>query len=114
MTAQSWVLLAVYLTVLLATVKPLGLYLASLMDAPRWRPLARLEAGVFRLCGIGDEEMGWRQYALAVLLFSLVGFIVVYALQRLQLRLPFNPQQLPNVTPDSSFNTAISFVTNTN
>ena len=58
---------------LLATVKPLGLYMAKLMDAPRWRPLARLEAGVFRVCGIGREEMGWRQYALAVLLFSLVG-----------------------------------------
>jgi len=114
MTAQSWLLLAVYLLVLLATVKPLGLYMAKLMDAPRWRPLARLEAGVFRRCGIGREEMGWRQYALAVLLFSLVGFIAVYALQRLQLWLPLNPQQMANVTPDSSFNTAISFVTNTN
>lgn len=58
--------------------------------------------------------MNWRQYALAVLAFSLVGFAVVYALQRLQLWLPLNPQQMPNVTPDSSFNTAISFVTNTN
>lgn len=114
MTTQSWLLLAAYLLVLLATVKPLGLYMAKLMDAPRWRPLARLEAGVFRWCGIGREEMGWRQYALAVLLFSLVGFIVVYALQRLQLWLPLNPQQMANVTPDSSFNTAISFVTNTN
>ena len=114
MTTQSWLLLAAYLVVLLAAVKPLGLYIAKLMDAPRWRPLARLEAGVFRLCGIGREEMSWRQYALAVLLFSLVGFIVVYALQRLQLWLPLNPQQMVNVTPDSSFNTAISFVTNTN
>jgi K+-transporting ATPase ATPase A chain len=114
MTTQSWLLLAAYLLVLLAAVKPLGLYMAKLMDAPRLRPLARLEAGVFRWCGIGREEMGWRQYALAVLLFSLVGFIVVYALQRLQLWLPLNPQQMANVTPDSSFNTAISFVTNTN
>jgi K+-transporting ATPase ATPase A chain len=113
MTTQSWLLLAVYLAVLLAAVKPLGLYMAKLMEAPRWQPLARLEAGIFRLCGIKDE-MNWRQYALAVLVFSLVGFIVVYALQRLQLWLPLNPQQLPNVTPDSSFNTAISFVTNTN
>ena len=114
MTTQSWLLLVVFLAVLLAAVKPLGLYMTKLMDAPRWRPLARLEAGVFRLCGIGREEMGWRQYALAVLLFSLVGFIAVYALQRLQLWLPLNPQQMANVTPDSSFNTAISFVTNTN
>ena len=113
MTTQSWLLLAVYLAVLLAAVKPLGLFMAKLMEAPRWQPLARLEAGVFRLCGVKDE-MNWRQYALAVLVFSLVGFIVVYALQRLQLWLPLNPQQMPNVTPDSSFNTAISFVTNTN
>ncbi|MDQ3565329.1 MAG: potassium-transporting ATPase subunit KdpA [Pseudomonadota bacterium] len=113
MTAQSWLLLAVYLVMLLAAVKPLGLYMAKLMGAPRWQPLARLEKGVFRLCGIKDE-MNWREYALAVLVFSLVGFIVVYALQRLQLWLPLNPQQMPNVTPDSSFNTAISFVTNAN
>jgi K+-transporting ATPase ATPase A chain len=114
MTSQSWLLLAVYLAVLLAAVKPLGFYMAKLMEAPRWQPLARLEAGVFRLCGIGREEMNWRQYAVAVLLFSFVGFVVLYALQRLQLWLPLNPQQLANVTPDSSFNTAISFVTNTN
>jgi K+-transporting ATPase ATPase A chain len=113
MTTQSWLLLAVYLAVLLAAVKPLGLFMAKLMEAPRWQPLARVENGVFRVCGIQDE-MSWRQYALAVLVFSLVGFIVVYALQRLQLWLPLNPQQMPNVTPDSSFNTAISFVTNTN
>jgi K+-transporting ATPase ATPase A chain len=114
MTTQSWLLLAVYLAVLLAAAKPLGLYMTKLMEAPRWQPLARLESGVFRVCGVKKDEMGWRQYALAVLMFSLVGFIVVYALQRLQLWLPLNPQQMPNVTPDSSFNTAISFVTNTN
>jgi K+-transporting ATPase ATPase A chain len=114
MTTQSWLLLAVYLVVLLALVKPLGLYMAKLMEAPRWQPLARLENGVFRVCGIRHEEMNWRQYALAVMVFSLVGFIVVYGLQRLQLWLPLNPQKLSNITPDSSFNTAISFVTNTN
>ncbi|MBK8162253.1 MAG: potassium-transporting ATPase subunit KdpA [Gammaproteobacteria bacterium] len=114
MTTQSWLLLAFYLVVLLAAVKPLGLYMTGLMEAPRWQPLARLENGVFRVCGIGSAEMSWRRYTLAVLVFSLIGFIVVYALQRLQLWLPLNPQQMPNVTPDSSFNTAISFVTNTN
>ena len=114
MTTQSWLLLAAFLVVLFAMIKPMGLYIAKLIDGgPRWRPLARIENGVFRVCGIQDE-MSWRQYALAVLVFSLVGFIVVYALQRLQLWLPLNPQQMPNVTPDSSFNTAISFVTNTN
>lgn len=114
MTTQFLLLLAAYLTVLLITVKPLGLYMSKLMDAPRWRPLARIESGVFRLCGIRDEGMNWRRYALAVLVFSLIGLIAVYALQRLQFWLPLNPQQLANVTPDSSFNTAISFVTNTN
>lgn len=114
MTNQSWLLLLVFLIVLSATVKPLGLYVTKLMEAPRWRPLARLEAGIFRLCGIGGEEMGWRQYALAVLVFSLVGAIAVYALQRLQFWLPLNPQGMANVSADSSFNTAVSFVTNTN
>ncbi|MBI2784370.1 MAG: potassium-transporting ATPase subunit KdpA [Gammaproteobacteria bacterium] len=114
MTTQSALLLTIYLAMLLATVKPLGTYLVKLMEAPCWRPLARIENGVFRLCGVGGEEMGWRQYALAVLVFSLVGFIAVYALLRLQMWLPLNPQQMPNVTPDSSFNTAVSFVTNTN
>ncbi len=114
MTLQSGLLLAVYLAVLLAWVKPLGLYITTLMEAPRWPSLARVEAGVFRLCGIPSEEMSWRRYAVAVLLFSSVGFIMVYALQRLQFFLPLNPQQLANVTPDSSFNTAISFITNTN
>jgi len=114
MTTQSWLLLAAYLVVLLAAAKPLGLYMAKLMEAPCWRPLASVERGVFRLCGIRDEEMSWRGYALSVLVFSLIGLLVLYALQRLQLWLPLNPQQLANVTPDSSFNTAVSFVTNTN
>lgn len=113
MTTQSWLLLIVYLAALCVAVKPLGLYMAKLMDAPRWRPLARLEKSVFRICGIRDE-MSWRHYAFAVLVFSVVGVFVVYGLQRLQAILPLNPQQLPNITPDSSFNTAISFVTNTN
>ncbi|HNB84975.1 MAG TPA: potassium-transporting ATPase subunit KdpA, partial [Pseudomonadales bacterium] len=113
MTGQSWGLLLLFLAVLLATVKPLGLYLARLMEAPRWRPLARCEAAVFRLSGI-EGEMGWRQYAAAVLVFSLIGALAVYALQRLQAWLPLNPQGFANVTPDSAFNTAVSFVTNTN
>ncbi len=114
MTTQSWLLLGIFLAVLSATVKSLGLYIARLIDGgPGWRPLVRLENGIFRVCGIQDE-MNWRQCALAVLLFSVVGVLMVYVLQRLQLWLPLNPQQMPNVTPDSSFNTAISFVTNTN
>jgi K+-transporting ATPase ATPase A chain len=70
---------------------------------------------VFRACGIQrDEEMGWLRYALAVLLFNALGLLAVYALQRLQLWLPLNPQAMANVSPDSAFNTAVSFVTNTN
>ncbi|MGH8605160.1 MAG: potassium-transporting ATPase subunit KdpA, partial [Gammaproteobacteria bacterium] len=115
MTTQSLLLLAAYLLVLLAAVKPLGLFFARLIEGPLvWRPLDWLEARLLRLCGVQQEEMSWRQYAAAVLLFSLVGALAVYALQRLQLYLPLNPQQLGNVTPDSSFNTAVSFVTNTN
>ncbi|MGH8645053.1 MAG: potassium-transporting ATPase subunit KdpA, partial [Gammaproteobacteria bacterium] len=115
MTTQSLLLLAACLLVLLATVKPLGLLFARLIESPLgWRPLDWLEAHLLRLCGVRQEEMHWRQYALAVLLFSLVGVITVYALQRLQVYLPLNPQHFGNVTPDSSFNTAVSFVTNTN
>ncbi|MCC7221239.1 MAG: potassium-transporting ATPase subunit KdpA, partial [Candidatus Contendobacter sp.] len=74
-----------------------------------------IESMIYRLCGIHkNEEMGWLHYALALLLFNAVGVLTVYALQRLQLWLPLNPQQMPNVSPDSAFNTAISFVTNTN
>jgi K+-transporting ATPase ATPase A chain len=76
---------------------------------------AGIEATLYRLCGIKkDEEMGWLNYALALLIFNLLGVLAVYALQRLQLWLPLNPQQMANVSVDSSFNTAISFVTNTN
>ncbi len=113
MTASAWLLLVVFLGVLLATAKPLGLYLVRLMQAPRWRLLARVETVLFRLCGIRDE-MGWRGYAAAVLLFNVIGALVVYAMQRLQAHLPLNPQEFAGIAPDSSFNTAVSFVTNTN
>src|SRR6195952_6165601 len=80
----------------------------------RFRLAGRIEGGLYRLCGIkADAEMGWLQYALAILLFNALGVLVVYALQRLQLWLPLNPQAQANVSPDSSFNTAISFATNT-
>jgi len=114
MTSQSWLLLAVYMAVLLAAVVPLGAWMARLMEAPRWQPLARLERALFRACGVAEPEMGWREYAFAVLVFSGAGFVAVYALQRLQHWLPLNPQGLANVTADSGFNTAVSFVTNTN
>lgn len=76
---------------------------------------SRIESPLYRLVGVKPEtQMGWLQYALALILFNAQGLLVVYALQRLQGVLPFNPQGFGAVTPDSSFNTAASFVTNTN
>ncbi len=117
MSNHAWMLLGLYLSVLLLLVKPLGVYIAHVMEgrlAPASLP-ARIEALACRLCGIRrDEDMGWLKYTLAIILFNALGLVAVYALQRLQLWLPLNPQAMANVTPDSSFNTAVSFVTNTN
>jgi K+-transporting ATPase ATPase A chain len=109
---------AAFFLLLLVTVKPFGLYMANVMEGhPIWplRVGARFEAFIYRLCGIDpDAQMGWKKYAIALLIFNTLGVIFVYALQRLQAGLPLNPQQLANISPDSSFNTAVSFVTNTN
>ncbi len=113
MTTQAIVLLVVFLAILLACTKPLGLYIARVMDEQR-RGNA-LETGLYRLCSIRAEaEMNWKQYALAVLVFNALGALFLYGIQRWQAFLPLNPQQFGNVSPDSSFNTAVSFVTNTN
>src|SRR5579863_10529952 len=118
MTAASQILIVVYLAVALLCVKPLGLYMANVMEGrPIWvqRICAPLERWIYRICGIDPAaEMGWKQYALALLLFNTLGALAVYALQRLQVWLPLNPQAFANVSPDSSFNTALSFITNTN
>jgi K+-transporting ATPase ATPase A chain len=111
-------LLALCLLVALVGVKPLGLYMANVMEGrPIWpvRAGARFEMLIYRLCGVDPgAEMGWTLYAIALLVFNALGALLVYALQRLQYGLPLNPQHLTAVSPDSSFNTAISFVTNTN
>ena len=118
MTAPSILLIVVLLGVVLLCVKPLGLYVANVMEGkPIWpvRIGARFETLVYRLSGVdASAEMGWKRYAIALLLFNALGALLVYALQRLQLSLPLNPQQFANVSPDSSFNTAVSFITNTN
>jgi K+-transporting ATPase ATPase A chain len=117
MPPHAWLLLGLYLLILLVLVKPLGIYIANVMEGRSWaiRFGGPLETLIYRLCGVRkDEEMGWLQYALALLLFNGLGVLAVYALQRLQFWLPLNPQQMANVGPDSAFNTAISFVTNTN
>ena len=114
MTAHAWILLAVFLGVLLAAGRPLGAYIARVVDGDyAWA--RRLEAPLYRLCGVrADEEMGWRKYAVAIVLFNVLGLVFTYAVQRLQAYLPLNPQAFGVVSPDSAFNTAISFVTNTN
>src|SRR6266568_2726900 len=107
-----------YLVVLLALAKPLGLYMARVYEgrAPGLEPvLGPLERLCYRCCGVRrTDEMGWKHYALALVAFNVLGVVVVYALQRLQGVLPLNPQGMAAVSPDSSFNTAFSFVTNTN
>jgi potassium-transporting ATPase potassium-binding subunit len=114
MSANGIFQIILYLAVLLALVKPLGAYMARIYEG-RWAGLARFEGLLYRLCGVDPtKDMRWTEYALAMLLFNLLGAIAVYGLQRLQGYLPLNPQGLAAVTPDSSFNTAVSFATNTN
>jgi K+-transporting ATPase ATPase A chain len=124
------VLLTVLIGIVLLCVKPVGNYIAAVMqlagdtsdghDKQGGRNIvlragARFEALLYRLSGIDPgEEMPWMQYAIALLLFNVLGAFLVYGLQRLQLFLPLNPQKFPAVSPDSSFNTAVSFITNTN
>jgi K+-transporting ATPase ATPase A chain len=116
MNNHAWLLLGLFMTILLLLVRPLGIYISRVMMMERRQTLVSgFEDAVFRVCGVQrDEDMGWLKYALAVLLFNAIGLLAVYALQRLQVWLPLNPQEMANVSADSSFNTAVSFVTNTN
>jgi potassium-transporting ATPase potassium-binding subunit len=119
MTTNGLLQIGLYVVLLVALVKPLGSYMARVYEGkPLFgldRVLGPVERLIYRLCGVRpDEEMDWKVYTLAVLLFSVVGVLVLYAMQRLQGLLPWNPQSLGAVTPDSSFNTSTSFVTNTN
>ena len=110
--------IALYLGVLLALAKPMGYYMVRVYEGKlpafvRWMEPA--ENFFYRLCGVDSkQEMRWTRYSMGVLWFSLLGVLAVYAFQRLQGILPLNPQGFGAVTPDSSFNTALSFVTNTN
>ncbi|HLA72380.1 MAG TPA: potassium-transporting ATPase subunit KdpA [Steroidobacteraceae bacterium] len=118
MTGQGLLQVAFYLVVLVALAKPLGAFMATVYEggrtflSPVLRPLERL---IYRLAGVDEKaETGWQRYALGVMLINVLGLIVVYLLQRLQGVLPLNPQSFAAVSPDSSFNTAVSFATNTN
>jgi K+-transporting ATPase ATPase A chain len=118
MNAIGWVQIALYLFVLVALVKPLGAYMARVYEGKPCgldRVLGWLERLVYRASGVNpNSPMSWKRYASAMLAFNLVSFLVVYAIQRVQHWLPFNPQHLGSVSADSSFNTAVSFATNTN
>lgn len=115
MGSASWGLLALHLGVLLLAAWPLGIWLSRLSSGalPGW--MQRVEAPLYRLAGTSsDKPMNWWQYALALLAFNALGLLAVYALQRLQAVLPLNPAGMAAISSDSAFNTAISFVTNTN
>ena len=118
MSANGWLQFAIFAVILLASVRPVGIYFARVLEGERtWldpilRPIERL---IYRLCGVkADQEMNWREYAYAVLGISAVSMVVTYGFQRLQNWLPWNPQGLTNVRPDLAWNTAASFITNTN
>ena len=118
MTGNGWFQLGLYVAVLLLLAKPLGGYMARVYQGEPvfldrlFRPIERLIYGVLRVSP--EAEMGWKTYALAMLLFNAFGFLAVYGIQRLQGLLPLNPQQFGAASPDLSFNTAVSFITNTN
>jgi len=118
MTLNGIVQLLLYVMVLIALAKPLGAYMARVFENRPIgldRVLGPVERVIYRCCGVrATDEMGWKTYTVAMLLFNLAGLLVVYGLQRLQGVLPLNPAGLGAVSPDSSFNIAISFATNTN
>ncbi|MFZ3213900.1 MAG: potassium-transporting ATPase subunit KdpA [Terriglobales bacterium] len=118
MTVNGWLQIAVFLALILVVTKPLGVFMTRVFNRektfmdPVLRPLERL---LYRVTGVDeDREMGWKEYAVSVLLFSAVSMLLLYLLQRVQGVLPFNPQKLGKVTTDLAFNTAASFTTNTN
>jgi K+-transporting ATPase ATPase A chain len=118
MSAFDWIQLTLYLVVLLALAKPLGSFMARVYQGhPTFLDpvLLPVERFIYRICGVWPEEgMGWKPYALAVMVFNGLGVLVVYLLQRAQSALPLNPQGFSPVSPDSAWNTAVSFASNTN
>ncbi|HVO21991.1 MAG TPA: potassium-transporting ATPase subunit KdpA [Candidatus Margulisiibacteriota bacterium] len=118
MSANGWLQILLYCAVILALTKPLGVYMFRVFEGEQ-QPLPRvfgpLERVCYRLCGVDPKrEQSWQEYTLALLLFSALGVLVTYAIERLQLLLPLNPQGFPAVPADLAFNTAASFTTNTN
>src|SRR5689334_11203447 len=114
MQASGWIQFAIYIIALVLITKPMGLYLLRVLDVngktwldPVLRPLER---GTYRLMGVNShKEQDWKQYTLAMLMFSLVGCLFTYAILRLQYFLPLNPQKLIALSEHLAFNTAVSF-----
>ncbi len=118
MTEMDAFQIFLYLIVLLLLIKPLGSYMACVYEGIPCgldRVIKPIEYFIYRLCGISAEkEMDWKQYLVAMLFFNFFGFLAVYGIQRLQNFLPLNPQTFDAVAPSLAFNTAVSFITNTN
>jgi K+-transporting ATPase ATPase A chain len=118
MTAIGWIQILLYCTIIVALAKPLGGYMTHVFNGERTflSPILRpVEAGLYWIGGVDEKrEQHWLTYTVAMLLFHVGGFLIIYGLMRLQALLPFNPAEQSAVTPDLSFNTAISFITNTN
>jgi K+-transporting ATPase ATPase A chain len=116
-TPEGWALIFGFIALTALMAKPVGLWLHAVMDGrpPMQAPLSALERGLYRIGGVDPAaEQGWRGYAVALLLFNIAGIVFLYALQRLQGVLPLNPQDFAGVPAPVAFNTAVSFVTNTN
>ena len=118
MTGTGWLQILLFMAAVLAVTRPLGVYMARVFgrEGTRLDPALRpIEQTVYRLTGVDEtREMPWTEYSVALLVFSVVTMLMLYALQRLQGWLPLNPQQLGAISPDLAFNTAASFTTNTN
>src|ERR1039457_2493934 len=118
MTANGWLQIAIFLALILAVTKPMGVFMTRVFNRERTfldpvlRPIERL---IYRTTGVDENhEMRWTEYAFAMLLFSAVSMLLLYLMQRVQGHLPFNPQKFGAVAPQLAFNTAASFTTNTN
>ncbi|HME22032.1 MAG TPA: potassium-transporting ATPase subunit KdpA [Acetobacteraceae bacterium] len=118
MTFNGWLQIAIYAVLVTLIAKPFGGYMTRVFNGERTPlrlVLRPIEVGIYKLCGVReDEEQHWVSYAVAMLAFSFAGFVIMYAIQRLQNVLPFNPQGQDAISPDSAFNTSVSFLTNTN
>src|SRR6195256_4664202 len=118
MTVIGWIQIFLFCAIIVALVKPLGWYMTRVFNGERTflSPMLRpVEAGLYWIGGVDERrEQHWLTYTVAMLLFHVGGFLIIYAVMRLQAVLPFNPAGQPNVAPDLAFNTAVSFITNTN